>query len=107
MPSLLKLADIVILPSKSETWGLIVNEAFACSTPVLVSDSVGCSKDLVIPHKTGWVFKNNNINDLVKQLGVMNVTEKVTLTDMGANASHLISTNSIINLCKIVFKGIQ
>lgn len=58
MPARYLLADIFALPSRSfyETWGLAVNEAMHLGVPCLVSDLVGCQRDLVTPGETGWVF---------------------------------------------------
>ncbi|WP_118829968.1 glycosyltransferase family 4 protein [Salinibacter ruber] len=47
MPVVYRLGDLVALPSRSETWGLAVNEAMACGRPVVVSERVGCTPDLV------------------------------------------------------------
>ncbi|HVU17593.1 MAG TPA: glycosyltransferase family 4 protein [Candidatus Didemnitutus sp.] len=57
MPSRYLLADIFALPSKGhyETWGLAVNEAMHMGKPCLVTDRVGCQRDLVEPGRTGWV----------------------------------------------------
>ena len=41
------LADVFVLPSKFEQWGLVVNEALACYTPVIASDKVGAVDDLI------------------------------------------------------------
>jgi len=41
------LADAFILPSLYEEWGLVVNEAMACSLPVVVSRTAGCTEDLL------------------------------------------------------------
>jgi glycosyltransferase involved in cell wall biosynthesis len=50
-------ADILTLPSDhGETWGLVTNEAMACGLPAIVSDQVGCARDLIDPGNTGWVF---------------------------------------------------
>ncbi len=59
MPALYALADIVILPSIGayETWGLVVNEAMHMGRPCIVSDHVGCQRDLVTHGETGWVFE--------------------------------------------------
>ena len=47
MPEVYAAADILVLPSTGrETWGLVANEALACSKPVLVSDAVGCAPDI-------------------------------------------------------------
>ncbi len=58
MPALYALADIVVLPSIGayETWGLVVNEAMHLGRPCLVSQHVGCQRDLVTHGQTGWVF---------------------------------------------------
>ena len=53
-------ADVFILPSLTETWGLVVEEALSNGTPVMLSHMVGCADDLVIPGKTGVIF---NLND--------------------------------------------
>jgi glycosyltransferase involved in cell wall biosynthesis len=49
LPALYDLADVFVLPSEREPWGLAVNEAMACGTAVVVSDQCGCAADLVDP----------------------------------------------------------
>jgi glycosyltransferase involved in cell wall biosynthesis len=62
-------ADALILPSRrSETWGLVVNEAMLHGLPCLVSDRVGCQPDLVLPGLTGEVFVSNNLQSLTQAL---------------------------------------
>ena len=58
MPARYLLADLFVLPSRGhyETWGLAVNEAMHLGVPTLVSDLVGCQRDLVTDGETGWVF---------------------------------------------------
>lgn len=53
---LYKANDVFILPSISETWGLVVEEAIYFGLPVLVSDAVGCQEEMVLKPKTGIVF---------------------------------------------------
>ncbi len=54
-------ADVCVLPSSSETWGLVVNEAMAAGTPCVVSDAVGCAPDLIRPGITGEVFEVGDV----------------------------------------------
>src|SRR3569833_1979071 len=68
MPIAYRLGDAFVLASKSETWGLGVNEAMACSRPALVSDRVGCAPDMVEPGVTGDVFESGNWNDFRRNL---------------------------------------
>lgn len=49
LPAYYALADAMILASRSEQWGLVVNEANACGLPAIVSDDCGCFEDLVQP----------------------------------------------------------
>ena len=62
MPGLYLTADIFVLPSRGsyETWGLAANEAMSMGTPCLVSERVGCQRDLVRPGETGWVFDSGD-----------------------------------------------
>jgi len=50
------LADALVLPSRSETWGLVVNEAMQFGLPAIVADGVGSHEDLVSDTQTGRVF---------------------------------------------------
>ena len=52
----LALSNVLVLPSTSETWGLVVNEAMVCGLPVIVSDRCGCVPDLVHDGLNGFVF---------------------------------------------------
>jgi glycosyltransferase involved in cell wall biosynthesis len=59
MPAIYSLAELFVLPARGhyETWGLAVNEAMHMGTPALVSNLVGCQRDLVTDGETGWVFR--------------------------------------------------
>jgi glycosyltransferase involved in cell wall biosynthesis len=89
MPVLYQAADLVCLPSVSETWGLAVNEAMACSKAVLVSDQVGCAADLVRQDHNGNIFKSGDPDELHKYL--VKLTEsKDLLRAYGKNSGAMI-----------------
>ncbi|MGF1484555.1 MAG: glycosyltransferase family 4 protein [Opitutales bacterium] len=52
-PTFYALARAFVLPSLYEEWGLVVNEAMACGTPVLASETLGSAEDLVLNEQTG------------------------------------------------------
>jgi glycosyltransferase involved in cell wall biosynthesis len=54
-------ADALVLPSHSETWGLVVNEALHHGVPCVVSDRVGCVPDLMEEGRTGQVCAANSV----------------------------------------------
>lgn len=49
-------ADALVLPSESETWGLVASEALLSGLPCFLSDQVGCGPDLIINDVTGYIF---------------------------------------------------
>ncbi len=58
-------ADVFVMCSGlGETWGLSVNEAMNFGLPVIVSDTCGCSFDLVKSGENGRVFETGNIEQL-------------------------------------------
>ena len=62
-------ADVCVLPSATETWGLVVNESLATGTPCVVSDGVGCAPDLIRSGVTGDIFPVADIPALTAALG--------------------------------------
>src|SRR5205807_920130 len=56
-------ADYLVLPSDGgETWGLVVNEAMACGLPCIVTDKVGCGPDMIVPNRTGSVYRMGDVD---------------------------------------------
>ncbi|MGG3571834.1 glycosyltransferase family 4 protein [Bacillus gobiensis] len=62
------VGDVLILPSYNEPWGLVINEAMAASLPVIASDEVGASLDLVRNGENGYIVKAGNIEDLTDKI---------------------------------------
>lgn len=82
MPIVYRLGDVFVLPSRSETWGLAVNEAMASGRPVLVSDRVGCAPDLVDDGTNGFVCEAGSALSLARRLRTLLKAED-RLNDMG------------------------
>lgn len=61
-------ADVLVLPSRREPWGLVVNEAMAAGLPVLAGADVGAAIDLVQDGRTGWRVDAPVIADWIRGL---------------------------------------
>ena len=61
-------ADLLVLPSLGDVWGLVVNEAMACGLPVLCSPLAGAAADLVTPGETGWIADPRDVYALAAGL---------------------------------------
>ncbi len=59
LQSLYKTADLFLMTSRFEGYGLTIAESLLCGTPVLTSD-VGVAPEVVIPGKTGWICPAQN-----------------------------------------------
>lgn len=95
LPLWYSLADALVLPSTgSETWGLVVNEAMACGTPAIVSQSAGCSPDMIDESMTGFTFPTGDVGALA--LRVRQLTSlRDTRHDFGTALQKKLETYSV------------
>lgn len=89
MPAMYGLADIFVLASHREPWGLAVNEAMNASCAVIVSDECGCAADL-IDQSCGRVVPPGSTADLAKAITELLATPE-KCTKMGSAAKNRIS----------------
>jgi glycosyltransferase involved in cell wall biosynthesis len=61
---LLLESDAMVLPSYTEPWGLVVNEALSYGCPVVVSNICGCVPELVRDGVTGYSFPAGDVSAL-------------------------------------------
>jgi glycosyltransferase involved in cell wall biosynthesis len=62
------LAEVFVLPSHTDPWGLVVNEAMACGLPVIASDAAGCTRDLVENNWNGRVVRRGDVTQLASAM---------------------------------------
>ncbi|MFC1630621.1 glycosyltransferase family 4 protein [Pseudomonadota bacterium] len=69
LPGIYAAADCLVLSSDAtETWGLVVNEAFASATPAIVSIEAGCAPELIDEEQTGWILAMPAVDTLAQIL---------------------------------------
>lgn len=68
LPGYYRKNDVFILPSYSETWGVVVEEALNNGIPAIISERVGCIGDVVVDGKTGIVFSFGEADGLVRAI---------------------------------------
>lgn len=102
-------ATCLVLPSRSEPWGLVVNEALHYGCPVVVSDNCGCVPELVLDGVTGFVFKTDEAVDLTRKL--LAVVDRFTDAEqVASNCLNHIATytpdtaaSQILSGCRALF----
>jgi glycosyltransferase involved in cell wall biosynthesis len=75
-------ADVVLLPSRFDGWGLVVHEGLASGLPVIVSDACGAA-DLVAQSGCGKVIQPNNVEALKEAMSWV-----ITLTPQQMKRIH-------------------
>ncbi|ABK44920.1 glycosyl transferase, group 1 [Magnetococcus marinus MC-1] len=106
MPMIYRMGDLLVLPSRNETWGLAVNEAMACQRPALVSSQVGCGPDLIVPGETGWSYPFGQEQQLPALL-LEWCQSRAHLAAMGARAYARIQDYSFTQGARALMSALQ
>ena len=94
LPTYYGLASGFVLPSVSDQWGLVVNEAMAAGLPVLVSAHCGCSSDLVCEGENGFVFAPEVVGALAACMERIAALPVAQLTAMGRRSREIVAAFS-------------
>ena len=68
LPGVYASADLMVLPSEYEPFAVVVNEAYCCGCPVVVSDRVGAGPDLVAPVDPNLIYRCGDVSGLAALL---------------------------------------
>ncbi len=66
LPEALNAADLLVLPSVAEAFGLVLVEAMACGLPVIAADAHGPAQ--LVAAGTGWLVPTDDQDALAKTL---------------------------------------
>lgn len=99
--ALYERANVVLLPSRIEGFGLTVCEGWLYSKPAVVSSGAGVS-ELIIEGGNGFVFKSDNVDELVEKLKLALKDEKVG--SLGLETSKKCSVSTAISEVKAAFE---
>jgi len=94
----------LVLPSDFEPWGLIVNEAMACGTAVIVSDRVGAGPDLVGDSRC--TFRAGDIDHLGEILTAV-VDRPDLLRELKSEASNRIMRWGLEQTADGIIRGVE
>ena len=100
---------LLIVPSKYETWGLVINEAMAAGLPVICSRNCSSSRDLIINGKTGYVYNLGDIKFLKKLIIELSTNKKKYLKMIKKIKNHIKNftfSQTLKSLNKILYEKI-
>lgn len=88
----LSIADVFVLPTNEDVWGLVVNEAMCCRLPVIATDAAGCSKDMIIPGQNGYIVEAKNPDQLYNAIKKVFSNKEVSYA-MGRKSLEIIESD--------------
>jgi glycosyltransferase involved in cell wall biosynthesis len=94
LPAVYHAADLLVLSSEYEPFGLVVNEAMLCGCPAVVSDAVGAHFDLIAHGENGFVYPCGDIAALTQILRET-LPARTRLAQLGAAARRRMETWSL------------
>jgi glycosyltransferase involved in cell wall biosynthesis len=83
-------ADVFVLPSRHEPWGVVVNEAMAAGLPVVLSDRVGAAADLLADGVNGRLVPAGDAQRLAGALAEI-AGDAALRARMGAESRRIVS----------------
>lgn len=88
-------ADVLVLPSRWDGWGMVVNEALSAQVPVIVSDRCGAA-DLIQHGVNGFVFRSEDVEDLRRCLRrfLGNADDRWALRSAAASTCQVVSAQA-------------
>jgi len=89
LPFYYGIANLFVMPSLSDPWGLVLNEAMACSLPVIAGEAAGAVPDLIVPGQNGLTLNPQDIERMAQALSDM-LSDKRQLQKMGRNSYRII-----------------
>lgn len=68
MPKYYAISDLCVFPSVRDVWGMVINEAMACGLPVITTNKVGASADLIEHGVNGYVVEAGDPTALLEAM---------------------------------------
>ncbi|MCY0849791.1 glycosyltransferase family 4 protein [Sulfuracidifex metallicus] len=99
--ALYEIADVVLLPSRLEGFGLVVIEGWVFEKPVVVSKGAGVS-ELVIDGGNGYTFNPNNVDELAEKIKEALKNDKIGI--LGKETAKKCFVENVIPDIKSVFQ---
>jgi glycosyltransferase involved in cell wall biosynthesis len=86
------IADVFILPTLNDVWGLVLNEAMLFGLPVISTTAAGGSKDLIYPGENGYIIEPANIDQIYINIKKILINENLAKL-MGRRSLEIINSS--------------
>ncbi len=95
-----RAADVFVLPTREDIWGLVVNEAMANALPVITTDMCVAGLELIKDGESGYIVPVGDDLKLAEKLNEVLLDDKKRL-ELSANSLKAIRPYTIENMAKV------
>lgn len=88
LPEVYAAADALVLPSRSEPWGMVLNEAATAGLALVATDAVGAAHDLIEEGRNGYLVRTGDERALAEALRRLALDDRKRL-EFGARSREL------------------
>lgn len=92
-----KAADLFVLPTREDIWGLVINEAMSHGLPVITTDNCLAGLELVIDSENGYIVPVEDVDSLANKINSI-FKDDVLRLRMSSKSLEIIQEYSIENM---------
>ena len=98
-------ADVFVLPTRKDTWGLVINEAMSFALPIITTENCVAGVELIDNGVNGYLIKNEDVDTLHDKIQyLLNNPELRNI--MASNNIERISSYTFENMAKRIYVAI-
>ena len=98
-----KAADIFVLPTREDIWGLVINEAMACGLPIITTNKCVAGLELIKDNENGFIIPVSNITELSDKINVIlndkNLQLKISYNNLDKIKEYTIENMAESHFC--------
>lgn len=107
IPTYFNNSAAFVLPSLSESWGLVVNEAMAAGLPILISNKINASNALLEEGVNGFGFEPSDVGGLARKIMAFIELDKDEKVKMSNNSLRIIDKMDYENMGDELYKALN
>lgn len=99
-------ADCTILPTRGDTWGLVVNESLTYGTPVITTESCVAGCELIKNGINGYIVPTDDVGSLRDKMQKISNFDEPDIMEMRKNCIKSVEKYSYENMANEVYNGL-
>lgn len=99
-------ADVFVLPTRYDVWGLVINEALANGLPVITTTQCIAGEELILDGENGFLISTDNSNFLATRINII-LSDIGLKNKMSVKALKSIQPYTIENMVNVHWQYIQ